>query len=88
MRLLSVDIETTGLLYTSDILTVAATHNFNGVLESIAWPVKAYDLYHQPTEAEQVYVELGKLIDQADYSTMLHLTWRIYSEMGLCFRVN
>ena len=67
-KILSLDLETSGLGFNSDIISIAVAANFNGNESSLvkSWLVTGGDLFSKPSPIPVVVDELACLIDQAD----------------------
>lgn len=63
--LLSIDIETTGLVWQSTILSVAVSYRENGEIARKSWAVTAHDLFTSGVPVPQVRHELEELIAQS-----------------------
>lgn len=75
-KTLCLDIETTGLLWTSDILSVGVSYrNGDGSIHSNAWNVAARNLFYESQTVPQVRARLVPLVQQADLIIGHNLTF-------------
>ena len=66
-KLLSLDLETTGLGFNSDIISIACAANWGGESPLVkSWLVNGGDLFSKPTPIPVIVDELACLIDQAE----------------------
>lgn len=67
LKMACVDIETTGKVWSSRILSVGVSYrNGDGGIHSKAWNIGAYDLFHSAFSIPQVRQELTPILAQAD----------------------
>ena len=68
MKILALDLETTGLNFSSDVISIAVTANFGGNETPLvkSWLATGGDLFQKPTPIPVIVHELSCLIDQAD----------------------
>lgn len=70
-RMCAIDIETTGLTFKDQILTVAvAWHNAEGAVARTAWPCTAQDLFNAPMSPAQIRAQLLPIVAQSDLVVM------------------
>lgn len=84
MHILTIDIETTGLVWSSRILSVAVCYREGADVVKKSWNVVACDLFHNQTPIQQVRSELEPLIRQATYVVGHNLSF----DLSFLFKYN